>query len=450
LNAIDTREENVMKLRHHLAICAAALAGVLSASGSVLAQSNPAYVKLGPVNAARFMPDKGPTPHIAFISAHRTGNTIGSSTCNELASRGFMAICFETRYRNDDFGVQWEKLPHDVKAVVDYARRQPGITRVILLGHSGGSPMMSLYQAIAEKGESFCESKELFTTCAREDYGKLTPADGLVFPDAHPGNPVQALRSLNPAIAIENGRKTVDASLDMFNPANGYNPEGASNYSQAFITRYYRAQSAKMNELIAKVQAAQARIAKGDYAYNDDDLIQLPGGNAVIVHAAPKLAPDMIATKRPAKLMRNDGSLVTQIVTSVMVADEDEDLAGGARSFDGTAVHKLSTFMSSVAIRSRDSLLDIDYCSTINSTTCAVASIQAPQLFMAMGGYKFIRDHEIMYERSAARDKDFVVIEGALHGYNPCTRCETTPGQYRNSTKNTFDYIRDWTNARFK
>ena len=437
-----------MKLRHHLAIGAFAMAGTLAASGPSLAQSNPAYVRLGPVNAARFMPDSGPAPHIAFISAHRTGNTIGSSTCNELAARGFMAICFETRYRNDDIGVQWEKLPHDVKAVVDYARRQPGITRVILLGHSGGSPMMSLYQAIAEKGESFCESKELFTTCAKEDYGTLARADGLVFPDAHPGNPVQALRSLNPAIAVENGRRVVNASLDMFNPANGYNPNGASNYSPQFITRYYSAQSSKMNELIQKVQATQSRIAKGDYAYEDDDLIFLPGGNAVIVHAAPKLAPDMISTRKPAKLMRNDGSVVTQMVTSVMVPDED--LAASARSFDGTAVHKLSTFMSSVAIRSKDSLTDIDYCSTINSTTCAVASIEAPSLFMAMGGYKFIRDHEIMYERSAARDKDFVVIEGALHGYDPCKRCETTPGQYANSTRNTFDYIRDWANARFK
>ena len=221
-------------------------------STSSLAQSNPAYVRLGQVNAARFTPDSGPAPHIAFITAHRTGNTIGSSTCTELAARGFMAICFETRYRNDDVGVQWEKLPHDVKAVMDYARRQPGINRVILLGHSGGSPMMSLYQAIAEKGKSVCESKELFTTCAKEDYGMLTPADGMVYPDAHPGNPVQALRSLNPAIAIENGKKTVDASLDLYNPANGYNPHGASNYSPAFLARYYKAQSTKMNELIAK------------------------------------------------------------------------------------------------------------------------------------------------------------------------------------------------------
>jgi len=420
----------------------------LAAATPSLAQSNPAYVRLGQVNAARFVPDSGPAPHVAFITAHRTGNTIGSSTCTELAARGFMAICFETRYRNDDIGVQWEKLPLDVKAVMDYARRQPGINRVILLGHSGGSPMMSLYQAIAEKGKSVCESKELLTTCAKEDYGTLTPADAMVYPDAHPGNPVQALRSLNPAITIENGKKTVDASLDLYNPANGYNPHGASNYSPAFLTRYYKAQSAKMNELIAKVQATQARMAKGDYAYEDDDLIFLPGGNAVIAHAAPKLVPEMISTKKPTKLIKNDGSVVTQIVTSVMVPDED--LAATARTFDGTAVHKLSTFMSSVAIRSRDSLMDIDYCSTINSTTCAVGSIEVPSLFMAMGGYKFLRDHEIMFERSTSKDKDFVVVEGALHGYDPCKRCETTPGQFANSTKNMFDYIRDWTNARFK
>src|SRR5262245_8081771 len=74
--------------------------------------------------------------------------------------------------------------------------------------------MMSLYQAIAEKGKGVCETKELYSTCAKEDYGTLTKADGMIYPDAHPGNPVQALRSLNPAITIENGKKTVDASLE--------------------------------------------------------------------------------------------------------------------------------------------------------------------------------------------------------------------------------------------
>jgi hypothetical protein len=41
------------------------------------------------------------------------------------------------------------------------------------------------------------------------------------------------------------------------------------------------------------------------------------------------------------------------------------------------------------------------------------------------------------------------VLEGAVHGFTPCTACETTRGQYSNSVKNLFDYIRDWTNKRF-
>jgi hypothetical protein len=35
------------------------------------------------------------------------------------------------------------------------------------------------------------------------------------------------------------------------------------------------------------------------------------------------------------------------------------------------------------------------------------------------------------------------------HGFGPCTACETTKGQYSNSVKNLFDYIRYWTNKRF-
>lgn len=436
-----------MTLGRFLAVGTLTVAVSLTALVSSYAQSNPEYVRLGRVNAARYMPDSGPAPHIAFLAAHRTGNTIGSSTCTELASRGFMAICFNTSFRNDNTGIQWEKLPYDVKAVMDYARSQPGIERVILLGHSGGSPMMSLYQAIAENGAEFCQRPDMLTTCEGEDYGELTLADAMVYPDAHPGNPVQSLRGLNPAIRIENGVKTIDPELDLFDPANGYNPHGSSQYSDEFVSRYFAAQSARMNELIEEVQGIQARIAAGEYGLDDDDLIVIPGGNAVIVHAAPQLVPEMITTKNPTKLMRNDGTIVTQMFRSVMVADQN--LGANAASLAGADIRKLSTFMSSFAIRSNDSLIDIDYCSTINSTTCAVGAIEAPSLFLAMGGYKFIRDHEIMYQKSAAEDKDFVVIEGALHGYNACTRCESHPGQYGNSTRNTFDYIRDWTKARF-
>ena len=80
---------------------------------------------------------------------------------------------------------------------------------------------------------------------------------------------------------------------------------------------------------------------------------------------------------------------------------------------------------------------------------CAVQSISVPVLFMAMGAHYFIGDNERMYDIAASRDKDFVVIEGAVHGFTPCTACEKTPGQYSNSVKNLFDYVGKWMKERF-
>jgi hypothetical protein len=60
-------------------------------------------------------------------------------------------------------------------------------------------------------------------------------------------------------------------------------------------------------------------------------------------------------------------------------------------------------------MNSRDA---IAYCSSNNSTTCAVESISVPVMIAAMGAYEFIRDDEIIFEKSASKDKDYVVIEG--------------------------------------
>ena len=61
---------------------------------------------------------------------------------------------------------------------------------------------------------------------------------------------------------------------------------------------------------------------------------------------------------------------------------------------------------------------------------------------------EFLKD-EVIFDKAASTDKDYVVIEGALHGFTPCVACETTRGQYSNSVRNLFDYIQKWINARF-
>ena len=162
-------------------------------------QSNPEFVSLRPIVAAVYTPNTDPEPHIAFLVAHRTGNSLDNVACKELARRGFMALCFNTRFVNNETEVDWEKLALDVKIAVDFARNKPEIEKVVLLGHSGGSPLMSFYQAVAEKGVSFCKGLNKLVECS-EELANLMPADGMVYPDAHPGNGVQALHGLNPPL----------------------------------------------------------------------------------------------------------------------------------------------------------------------------------------------------------------------------------------------------------
>ena len=392
---------------------------------------------------------------MAFLLAHRTANYLNHIGCRELSARGYLVLCFNTRFQNNEAAVRWEATALDVKAAVDFARSQPGITKVILFGHSGGGPLMSFYQAVAEKGPAFCQAADKIVKCG-SDLSGLKPADALVFADAHAGNPVQTLRSLNPSVTVEGGRRRVDANLDPFDPQNGYNPSGASHYSREFQDRYFAAQARRMNSLIDAALAAQARMASGDYPYPDDDVLLIPsggnpgagpGGGAALAALDPSIA-DMMTTAHPEKLLRNDGTIETTVVHSVAVPQPE--LARTNRAFDtGTKLFTLKSFLSAAATRSTNSRDGIDYCSSNNSTTCAVQSISVPIMIAAMGGYHFIRDDEIIFEKSASRDKEYVVVEGAVHGFGPCTACEQVKGQYSNTVKNLFDYIRDWTNKRF-
>ena len=441
-----------MKPIYYFVVLAAAIAIAANVS---LAQSHPEYIALGRISAALYKPDKGPAPHVAFVIGHRTANYLNHIACRELPSRGFLALCFNTRFQNNESQVRWEETPLDVKAAVEFVRRQPGITKVVLFGHSGGGPLMSFYQAVAENSPAYCQKLERLVKCG-DDLRGLPPADAIVFADAHAGNPVQALRSLNPSVTIDGVKRHVDPALDLFDEKNGFNPNGPSHYSKAFQDRYFAAQAKRMNELIDRALAIQERIKKGDYPYPDNDILLIPsggnpgagaGGDAKLATLDPAIA-DLQSTARPEKLLKNDGNIVTQIVKSVEVAEPG--MAKTNRAFDtGTKIFTLKSFLSANATRATNANNGIDYCSSNNSTTCAVQSISVPILIAAMGAYQFIRDDEIIFDKSSSRDKDYFVLEGAVHGFTSCTACETTRGQYSNSVRNLFDYIRDWTNKRF-
>lgn len=440
------------KLRVALAWLVMATCGLLPALAN--AQSNPVYVTSGGVKALYYKPDNNPSPRIAFLLVHRTANYMTHIGCTELSKRGYAVFCMNTRYENNEFQVDWDRIALDVKFGVEYLRKQPGIEKVILLGHSGGGPTLSFYQAVAEKGIGFCQDPKKIAPC-KSDLTGLPAADGLVLADAHPGVPIILLRSLNGSVINETS-KNFDPSLDPYNVANGYNPSGPSTYSADFQRRYYAAQSQRMNALIDNALKRTHDIAAGNGPYPDNDLFAIPhGGNP---GAGPGGASQLHSTdpsnvlrktQLPEKLIKNDGTIVRQVVTSV--SPVELDAMSSTNSFDkGTKILSLRSFLTTQAVRSNNSEDDIDHCSSNNSTVCAVQSISVPTLVMGMGGYLFIRDSETEFQSSIAKDKDLVYIEGATHGFTPCTNClNSGPNDYANSVKNLFDYVDTWTAARY-
>src|SRR5215510_15904497 len=150
--------------RIHMLVVAVLIA--IAVPSASFAQSHPEFIALGRVTAALYKPDRGPAPHVAFVIGHRTANYLNHIGCRELSTRGFLALCFNTRFQNNESQVRWEETPLDVKAAVEFARKQPGITKVILFGHSGGGPLMSLYEAVAENGPAYCQKPERLVKCA--------------------------------------------------------------------------------------------------------------------------------------------------------------------------------------------------------------------------------------------------------------------------------------------
>ncbi|HEY6362361.1 MAG TPA: hypothetical protein VIX63_14715 [Vicinamibacterales bacterium] len=426
---------------------------MLFAPAEGTAQSSPLYIQFSPgaVKGALYKPNADPAPHVGILAIHRTSNFMGYLGCTELSKRGFLVLCMNPRFDNNEAAVRWEDIALDVRSGVSFLRRQPGISKVILWGFSGGGPTTTFYQAVAENGPSYCQGPRKLIECG-DDLAGLPPADALILVDAHPGNSVNGIRSLNAAvtndaaIVNDNQRARIDPDLDPFSPRNGYNPKGASTYSESFKKRYFAAQAARMNRLIDLALAKSGEMKKGVYPYPDDDaFIVVKGTTGRLLEMDSSIHH---GTVRPQKLLKNDGTIARQIVESVR--QPNPGLAGQDRTFNGGArLLTIRSFLSANAIRATDSMDDIDWCSSNNSTPCALRAISIPLLVTAMGGHYFIRDNEIHYDVAKSKDRDFVIIEGATHGQTPCVPCERSPGQYSNTVRNFFDYVGDWINKRF-
>jgi hypothetical protein len=344
------------------------MAVVLVASSFLLpsladAQSNPRFIRLASkVKGALYMPDQGPAPKIGIMVMHEDSNFLVHIACTEFSKRGYAVLCVNGRSDNNEALDTWNELIPDAALGMKYLREEMKLEKVVLFAHSGGAPLLAFYQAVAEAGPELCKDPRRLLPCG-DDMKPVPKADGMVFFDAHPGTAINLLRSLDPSVLSEDDPKGVNPELDPYSPANGYNPKGMSKYSEDFKRRYFKAQSDRMNKLVDIAVEKRKQILAGTYKFPDDDTFVIARSNARLMDLDSSIG---MTTLKPRKLLKNDGSISTQIISSVK--QPNLKLQESNRTFGDSKQLTVLSFLGTRAVRSTDSMDGYDIYSNSNTT----------------------------------------------------------------------------------
>jgi hypothetical protein len=197
---------------------------------------------------------------LAFIVIHPTSNFMGHYLIRPLQRRSRAILALNTRYVANDSALMMERAIQDLGAGVRFLR-QRGYERIVLCGNSGGGSLAAFYQAEAERLTVTTTPDGVAFDLRPE---QIPPVDGLAMLAAHPGRAATMVEWIDPSVADEGDMWATEASLDMYNPANGppYEPE--------WVQRYRTAQRARNDRITDWVLE---RLAKLD-ADPDPELIK--------------------------------------------------------------------------------------------------------------------------------------------------------------------------------
>ena len=259
---------------------------------------------------------------IAILVMHSDENYLSFPTGSEMAGRGYTVLCANVMNKEGIIFSQDDKMK-SVKAAVQYLRSLPYVEKVLLMGHSGGGTLMSAYQAIAENGAKIFQGQEKIIPYSGDE--DLPAADGILLLDSNWGNAAMQLFSLDPAIEDEHSGVRINEELNLFNPDNGFNPEG-STYSQEFIEKFQKAQSERNCCLVDYALNRLLMLQNGQGNYCDDEPIIIPGA-AQSFFNNKLYAQDirlMSHTREPHLLLHPDGTRTTEIIHSLRGPENPE------------------------------------------------------------------------------------------------------------------------------
>lgn len=397
------------------------------------------FVRVGRAQAMLYE-NRAARKSVAVLVMHSDSDYLTFSAGIELAERGYTVLCANTEASKPLF----MKLGA-VKDCVEYLRGLDYVEKVVLFGHSGGATLMTAYQNVAESGGKNLRGNNMILKLS-ERLPELPGADGVMLVDPNWGNGAMTLFSLDPAVVTEGNPRRLDPELDLFNPANGFDPEG-SHYSESFIRKFLRAQGERNNRLIDLALERLHLIEAGKGLYDDDEPFLVVGGDSNFMNN--KLyAQDvslMSRTRKEYTLLHGDGSCTREIIHTVRTPQNRRSLTANYR--DGLLVTTVRRFLDSSCVRAgsdyyygADTISGVDWSGCYCCTTGNVADVTVPLLVMGMtNGWEF-SSVEGIAERAASRDKTVAFVEGATHMFCP----ERGDTRFGDTLKTTYDFAAKW------
>jgi hypothetical protein len=236
----------------------------------------------------------------------------------------------------------------------------------------------------------------------------------------------------------------------MYNPQNGYQPDGITTYSDEFRRKFFKAEAERNNAIITLAEQRRAAIKAGKGQFRDDEPFFIPGGYIGNNRLLSMDLSLMSRSRKPWPLVHADGSVTTEIIQGRRVARPTENPSAFYRR--GAIKTTVEGFLTSYAIRvdantydyGADYIRGVQWTSTYASPPGNVQSISSPLLLLGMtGGYEGWAG-ETIYELAKSADKELAFIDGATHGYATCKPCEKKPGEFGDTIKTTYDYADQW------
>lgn len=182
----------------------------------------------------------------------------------DILSAGCAMWILAGRSAGNDLRLEHEAALLDLAAGQQFLRGL-GFEKRVLLGTSGGGPLATFYSQQSRRAADERIKRSPGGKPIRLADADMPAPDGLILVSSHLGQGKLLQNCIDPSVIDESDPLSIDDSLSIFNPANGFlPPPESSTYESAFIARYRDAQVARVAriDVIAKNVVLRKQEAK--------------------------------------------------------------------------------------------------------------------------------------------------------------------------------------------